>query len=157
MHSIARTQKILTSYPRRVKCRQQKHTPQSPSTKTECDYLNGWIMKKVTYAKSSPKMVNPSDVAGNAEEEEEEEEEARCKLYIRDGFADTIWHAVHDTGLNSHWCSTPSPPAGLPQGDKGWPTCQYLIAPSPCGQSADGFSPTVFQDCRPTFSIFLCI
>ena len=31
------------------------------STKTECDYLNGWI-KKVTYAKNSPKMANPRDI-----------------------------------------------------------------------------------------------
>ena len=29
----------------------------------------------VTYANISPKIVNPRDVAGNAEEEEEEEEE----------------------------------------------------------------------------------
>ena len=33
------------------------------SMKTECDYLNGWI-KKVKYAKISPKMVNPRDLAG---------------------------------------------------------------------------------------------
>ena len=46
-------------------CRQQKHTQHAPSTKTECDCLNGWIRKKkVTYAKISPKMVNPRDVAG---------------------------------------------------------------------------------------------
>ena len=33
--------------------------------KTECDYLNGWIKKKVvTYAEISPKMVNPKDTAG---------------------------------------------------------------------------------------------
>ena len=24
-------------------CRQQKHTRHAPSTKTECDHLNGWI------------------------------------------------------------------------------------------------------------------
>ena len=41
------------------------------STKTECDYLNGWIKKTVTYAKISPKMVNPRDIAGEREEEEE--------------------------------------------------------------------------------------
>ena len=27
-------------------CRQQKHTQHTPSTKTECDYLNGWIKKR---------------------------------------------------------------------------------------------------------------
>ena len=40
------------------------------STNMECGYLNGWIIyiyikkKKVTYAKISPKMVNPRDIAG---------------------------------------------------------------------------------------------
>ena len=40
--------------------------------KTKCDYLYGWIKKTVTCTKISPKMVNPRDIAGNAEEEEEE-------------------------------------------------------------------------------------
>ena len=39
------------------------------SMKMECDYLYGWI-KTPTYAKISPKMVNPRDIAGNAEEGE---------------------------------------------------------------------------------------
>ena len=39
--------------------------------KMECDYLYGWTKKTVTYAKISPKLVNPRDIAGNAEEEEE--------------------------------------------------------------------------------------
>ena len=43
----------------------------------ECDYLNGWIKKTVTYAKFSPKMVNLRDLPGNTEEEEEEEEEEK--------------------------------------------------------------------------------
>ena len=33
-------------------CRQQKHTQHAPSTKTECDYLNGWI-KNVHIRKNS--------------------------------------------------------------------------------------------------------
>ena len=37
----------------------------------ECDYLYGWIMKWSHTQKSQPKMVNPRDTAGNAEEEEE--------------------------------------------------------------------------------------
>ena len=39
--------------------------------KTESDYLYGWIKKKkkVLCTKISPKMVNPRDLAGNAEEE----------------------------------------------------------------------------------------
>ena len=40
-------------------------------TKTECDFFYGWIKKTVTYAKIAPKMVNPRDLAGIAEEEEE--------------------------------------------------------------------------------------
>ena len=35
------------------------------SMKTEFDYLYGWI-KTVTYAKISPNMMNPRDIAGNA-------------------------------------------------------------------------------------------
>ena len=38
--------------------------------KTECGYLYGWIKKAVTYTKISPKLVNPRDLAGIAEEEE---------------------------------------------------------------------------------------
>ena len=45
-------------------CRQQKHTQHAPSTKTECDYLSGWIKKKkkkttVASARISPTMMNP--------------------------------------------------------------------------------------------------
>ena len=40
-------------------CQQQKHTRHALSTKTECDYLNGWIKKTVTYAKISPKSGEP--------------------------------------------------------------------------------------------------
>ena len=45
-------------------CRQQKHTHHTPSTKTECDYLNGWIQKRSHMQKSHPKVVNPRDKAG---------------------------------------------------------------------------------------------
>ena len=47
---------------------------EEPSTKTECDYLFGWI-KNGHKCKILPKMVNPRDVAGNAEEEEKGEED----------------------------------------------------------------------------------
>ena len=36
----------------------------SLSTKTECNYLNDWIKKRVTYAKIYPKIVNSRDIAG---------------------------------------------------------------------------------------------
>ena len=32
------------------------------STKTECDYLNVWIIKRSHTQKSHPKMVNPRDI-----------------------------------------------------------------------------------------------
>ena len=39
------------------------------SKKPECDYLYSRIKQTVTYAKISPKMVNPRDIAGEREEE----------------------------------------------------------------------------------------
>ena len=64
MHFIARTQKILTFMSWTGECQQQKHTQHAPSTKTECDYLNGWIKKQSHMQKSHPKVVNPRDIAG---------------------------------------------------------------------------------------------
>ena len=45
------------------------HTQHAPYTKMEYDYLNGWIKKMATYTQISPKMVNPRDIGGNADEE----------------------------------------------------------------------------------------
>ena len=59
MHSIARTQKILTFMSETGECWQQKHTQHAPSTKTECDYLNGLTKQTVTYAKISFKNGEP--------------------------------------------------------------------------------------------------
>ena len=42
MHSIAWTEMILTFMYQIGEC----HTQYAPSTKTECDYLNGWIKKR---------------------------------------------------------------------------------------------------------------
>ena len=69
----------------------QKHTQHAPSTKTECDYLHGWIKtkqqqkiglkltppppQKKKKKKKKEKKVKPRDKAGNTEEKEEEEEE----------------------------------------------------------------------------------
>ena len=64
MHLITQTQKILTFMSYTGKSRQQKHTQHAPSTKTECDYLNGWIKKWSHTQKSRPKMVNLRDIAG---------------------------------------------------------------------------------------------
>ena len=65
MHFIALTQQILTFMSWTGECWQQIHTQKAPSMKMECDYLYDWIKKTVTYAKISPKMVNPRDIAGN--------------------------------------------------------------------------------------------
>ena len=43
MHSITRTSKILTFMSLTGECWQQKHAQHAPSTRTKCDYLNGWI------------------------------------------------------------------------------------------------------------------
>ena len=64
IHFIARTQKILTFMSWAGECRQQKHTQHAPFTKTECDYLNGWIKKRSHTQKSHPKVVNPRDIGG---------------------------------------------------------------------------------------------
>ena len=64
MHFIARTQKILMFMSWTGECRQQKHAQHAPSTKMECDYLNGWIKKRSHMQKSHPKVVNPRDIAG---------------------------------------------------------------------------------------------
>ena len=54
----------------------------SSSTKTECGYLNGWIvatsmvgLETVTCAKISPKTVKPRGIAGERRRRREEEEE----------------------------------------------------------------------------------
>ena len=52
------------SCPRRVNAGNKKHTQHALSTKTECDYLNGWIKKRSHTQKSHPKVVNPRDIAG---------------------------------------------------------------------------------------------
>ena len=56
VHSIARTQKILTFMPQPSECRQQKHTQHAPSTKTECDLIHGWIKKKRKEKKNNNKQ-----------------------------------------------------------------------------------------------------
>ena len=44
---------------------------ESTSTKTECDYLNGWIKKRSHTQKSHPKVVNPRDIAGERKKKKE--------------------------------------------------------------------------------------
>ena len=43
------------------------------STKTECDYLYGWIKKRSHTQKSHPKVVNPRDIAGERQKKKNDE------------------------------------------------------------------------------------
>ena len=61
-------------------CWQQKHPQHAPSTKTECDYLNGWIKKRSHAQKSHPKVVNPRDIAGERRKKEREKKSAVSKV-----------------------------------------------------------------------------
>ena len=56
---------------------------QFPSTKTECDYLNGWIKKRSHTQKSHPKVVNPRDIAGERKKKKKEKKEERNQLNTR--------------------------------------------------------------------------
>ena len=44
------------------------------STKSECDYLNGWIKKRSHTQKSHPKVVNPRDIAGERRKKKKKKE-----------------------------------------------------------------------------------
>ena len=75
MHFIARTQKILTFMSSTGECRQQKHTQHAPSTKTKCDYLNGWIKKTVTRVTISPKSGEPQRYSWGTQKKKEKKKE----------------------------------------------------------------------------------
>ena len=62
-----------------------KHTQHAPSTKTECDYLNGWIKKRSHTQKSHPKVVNPRDIAG--ERKKKKKKKKNCPADVA-GFTD---------------------------------------------------------------------
>ena len=68
MHTCISSHGLKRSWRSWRQCRQQKHTQHAPSTKTECDYLNGWIKKRSHTQKSHPKAVNPRDIAGERKE-----------------------------------------------------------------------------------------
>ena len=80
MHFTARTQKILTFMSLTGECRQQKHTQHAPSTKTECDYLNGWIKKRSHTQKSHPKVVNPKDIAGERKKKKKKKKKVNAAI-----------------------------------------------------------------------------
>ena len=58
----------------------KKHTQHAPSTKTECDYLNGWIKKRAHTQKSHPKVVNPRDIAGERKKKKKEKKKRKFNL-----------------------------------------------------------------------------
>ena len=64
------------------------------STKTDCDYLNGWIKKKkkkrVTYAEISPKMVHPRDMAG----ERRRRRRRRRRSFLINLTLDVLYHTM---------------------------------------------------------------
>ena len=60
-------------------CWQQKHTQHAPSTKMECDYLNGWIKKRSHTQKSHPKVVNPRDIAGERQKKKKKKKKIPVK------------------------------------------------------------------------------
>ena len=79
MHFIEQTQKILTFMSLTGECRQQKHTQHAPSTKTECDYLNGWTKKTGHIRKNlTQKVVNPRDIAGERKTKKPKKNEKKC-------------------------------------------------------------------------------
>ena len=62
-----------------------KNTQHAPTMTKECDYLNGWIKKMVTYSKISSKMVNTRDIAGERRRRRMVRSffALRCKLHCR--------------------------------------------------------------------------
>ena len=70
-----------------MKAGNKKHTQHAPSTKTECDYLNGWIKKTVTYAKISPRVVNPRDIAGERKKTKPKQKKNKTKQRTTEGGA----------------------------------------------------------------------
>ena len=94
MHFIARTEKILTFMSETGECRQQKHTQHAPSTKTECDYLNGWIKKRSHAQKSHPKSGEPQRHSWGAKKKKKTCENCRHLTVV----------GLHDTGP---WLSEP--------------------------------------------------
>ena len=59
--------------------------PHAPFMKTECDYLYGWI-KKVTYTKISPKMVNPRIKRGTQKKKKKKKKNLKTSVQ-------TVWKA----------------------------------------------------------------
>ena len=72
----------------------------SSFTKMECDYLNGWIKKAVTYANISPKMLNPTDTAGECRRRRRKCPETLCNVGKTNVYSlqSTIHCVQHESG-----------------------------------------------------------
>ena len=100
MHSIARTQKILTFHVLDGWMLATKTHPEG-TIHEDGMWLPQWLdSEMVTYAKISPRMVNPRDTAGEREEEEEEED-------LTTGYFD-----INSSGLNPPDILSPHWPSG---------------------------------------------
>ena len=56
------------------------------STKTECDYLNGWIKKRSHTQKSHPKVVNPRDTARKRKIKKNKKRDAHLCFEVENDF-----------------------------------------------------------------------
>ena len=70
------------SCPRRVNAG-NKSTQHAPSTKMECDYLNGWIKKTVTYAKISPQSGEPQRYSWGTQKQTNKQKKQCCDRFMR--------------------------------------------------------------------------
>ena len=66
-------------------------------TKTECDYLYGWIKKTFTYTKISPKVVNPRDLAGGTQKKVRTRDTNKIMFCVQDDsyavfYGNTNWY-----------------------------------------------------------------
>ena len=52
------------------------------STKTECDYLNGWNKKRSHTQKSHPKVVNPRDIAGERKKKKKKKKKKKIIIIV---------------------------------------------------------------------------
>ena len=83
----------------------KKHTQHAPSTKTECDYLNGWIKKTVTYAKISPKSGEPQRYSWETQKKKKKVFLLRvCEMFLIPG-ANIPFHAPTTVGEGQGLCA----------------------------------------------------
>ena len=82
----------------------KKHTQHAPSTKTECDYLNGWIKKRSHTQKSHPKVVNPRDIAGERQKKKKKKKDGSDRSK-RVGNADSDSDDDDGGGDEDSYCS----------------------------------------------------